>query len=74
MHKYKISYNLIFIYLFKITYEFAANKIEKLAGKKISKFYVIGDNPEVDIYGANLFKEHLSNLDIDGQAIVESNY
>jgi hypothetical protein len=34
-----------------------------LVGKKISKFYVIGDNPEVDIYGANLFKEHLSNLE-----------
>lgn len=46
-----------------ITYEYAANQIQKLSpnGRPINKFYIIGDNPDVDVKGANLFKEHLDN-------------
>lgn len=44
-----------------ITYEYAANQLQRLNKKseRINKFYMIGDNPEVDIRGANIFKESL---------------
>lgn len=45
---------------YQITYEYAANKIQKQAKqKKITKFFMIGDNPDVDIRGANTYKEYL---------------
>lgn len=46
-----------------VTYEFASMQLQKLAlnGQEIKKFYIIGDNPDVDVRGANIFKEHLKN-------------
>lgn len=45
-----------------IQYQYAAEQIQRLSsnGKPINKFYIIGDNPEVDIKGANVFLEHLN--------------
>lgn len=47
-----------------ITYQFAAEQIQRLSknGNPINKFFMIGDNPDVDIRGANVFKEHLHML------------
>jgi hypothetical protein len=47
-----------------ITYEYAANQIQRLSpnGRRVNKFYIIGDNPDVDIKGANLYKEHLDSI------------
>lgn len=46
-----------------IQYQYGAEQIQRLSpnGKEINKFYIIGDNPEVDIKGANVFLEHLNN-------------
>lgn len=49
---------------YMITYEFATIQIQKLSqkkhGKKIKKFFMIGDNPDVDVKGANKYRQHLS--------------
>ncbi|CAF0747107.1 unnamed protein product [Brachionus calyciflorus] len=48
-----------------VTYEYAAEQIQRLSknGAKINKFFMIGDNPEVDVKGASIFKEHLHSLE-----------
>lgn len=41
---------------FEFTFNFTANELKAKAkeqGAEISKFYMIGDNPETDIKGAN---------------------
>lgn len=50
---------------FMCTYEFSANQIQSLSknGAKINKFYIVGDNPDVDVKGANVYKEHLQLAD-----------
>jgi HAD superfamily hydrolase (TIGR01456 family) len=50
-----------------VTYEYAANKIQRQSknGARINKFYIIGDNPDVDIRGANIYKDYL--LDIENK-------
>lgn len=47
-----------------ITYEYAAEQIQSLSknGERINKFYIIGDNPDVDVRGANMYKETLMGL------------
>ncbi|RNA32034.1 cat eye syndrome critical region 5 [Brachionus plicatilis] len=63
----KVTRNeLVYEYLmgkpYLITYEYAAEQIQNLSknGQRINKFYIIGDNPEVDVRGANLYKESLT--------------
>lgn len=63
----KVTRNeLVYEYLmgkpYLITYEYAAEQIQNLSknGERINKFYIIGDNPEVDVRGANLYKESLT--------------
>lgn len=61
--KKKLVYEAIMGKPYLIQYKFAAEQIQRLSpnGKPINKFYIIGDNPEVDIKGANVFLEHLNS-------------
>lgn len=61
--KKKLIYEEIMGKPYLIQYRYAAEQIQKLSpnGEKIDKFYIIGDNPEVDIKGANVFLDYLNN-------------
>lgn len=57
-----------------VTYEFATMQLQKLAnGKEIKKFFVIGDNPDVDIRGANIYRQHLKTIQKKTQENAKSN-
>lgn len=61
----ELTYHQVMGKPYLVTYEYAASKIQKQAKSehKIDKFYIIGDNPDVDIKGANMYKEHLMKID-----------
>lgn len=61
---------------YMVTYEYAQNHIQKQSknGQTINKFFIIGDNPEVDIRGANLYKDYFANKSkCQKQLIIEKN-
>ncbi|XP_045410596.1 haloacid dehalogenase-like hydrolase domain-containing 5 [Lemur catta] len=59
-----------------LTYQYAEGLIRQQAERRgwpvpIQKLYAVGDNPMSDIYGANLFHQHLQKARLDGAQELE---
>ncbi|CAB3979605.1 Hypothetical predicted protein [Paramuricea clavata] len=78
---HSLNYGMITGKPFLITYKYAERIIEKYLQSKFSvetsnclkRIYVIGDNPDTDIYGGNLYKEHIKHSLAESENIHSTN-